>query len=413
MAWAGLPPRPADSDGKKWIFNPPPGWPEPPAGWQPPPEWRPATSWPPAPPGWNFWKLAKDSGRKRVSTFVKAMAATITLIATVTGTYLAYLAVRPHPATTADWVRQANAACDQEIGAMDESIFNGLAPSTTGQQDTSAQSSQVNRVNDMIGAVASLTKVVVDMDAEPTPGDSGASAVQAVLSSGHALVNSLNSFSYAAQDAVENTSTARLAQDYATEMTAYKQFQVNVVTWRKAIGKLGLNQCPFWTSGNPNVLPSQAQSTAPATPPPSQIPVLNGGEQQLVAKLNPDDLINCYGRPELEEDGVVAAVNCYTVRPGPAKHPLVVQFSDISAAQAWFSSNTAGYFDEDNCPAGHRLGTWSHDEVTAGMLGCTYTASGGFRMVWVIDGALIGVIADGTDGPTMYAWWENSAYIVS
>jgi hypothetical protein len=34
-------------------------------------------------------------------------------------------------------------------------------------------------------------------------------------------------------------------------------------------------------------------------------------------------------------------------------------------------------------------------------------------MVWVIDGALIGVIADGTDGPTMYAWWENSAYIVS
>jgi len=412
MAWAGLPPRPADSDDKKWIFNPPPGWPEPPAGWRPPPDWQPDTSWPPAPAGWDFWKAAGDSGRKRITTFAKALVGAITLIATVTGTYLAYLAVRPHPATTADWVRQANAACDQEIGAMDESIFNGLVPSTAGQPGTSTQSSQVSRVNGMIGAVASLTKVIGDMDAEPTPGDSGAPQVRAVLSSGHALVNSLNSFSYAAQDAVENTSATRLAHDYATEMTAYKQFQVNVVTWRRAVGKLGLNQCPFWTSGNPNLLPSQAPTTAPATPP-SQTAVLNDGEQQLVAKLNPNDLINCYGRPELEGGGVVAAVNCHTVIPGPTKQPLVVQFSDISAAQTWFSSNTAGYVDQDNCAAGHRLGTWSHDEVTAGMLGCTYTTSGGFRMVWVVDGALIGIIADGTDGSSMYTWWENSAYVVS
>jgi hypothetical protein len=413
MAWAGLPPRPADSKDAKWIFNPPPGWPEPPAGWQPPMGWRPDPSWPPAPAGWSFWKLAQDSGRKRVSTFVKAVAGTITLIATITGTYLTYLAVRGNPPTTANWVRQANAYCDQDIGALSESLFNGLVPAPPGQQGSSVQSSQVSKVSALIGAVASLSKLVGDMAALPTPGDSRAPQVQDVLNSGHALVNSLNSFSYAAQNAVENTPGTTLAQDYASELTAYKQILTNVVAWRKAIGTLGLNRCPFWTSGNPNVLPTPAQTTAPPTLQPGQTAVLSHGEQQLVNQLSPNDLTNCYGRPDQEGGGIVAAVNCYTVAPGPTKHPLVVQFSDIAAAQMWFSNNTTGYVDQGDCPGGHKLGTWTHNEVDAGMLGCTYTTSGGFRMVWVIDEALIGVIADGSNGSTMWTWWQNWAYVIA
>jgi hypothetical protein len=412
MVWAGLPPRPADSGNTKWILNLPPGWPEPPAGWQPPPGWKPDPSWPPAPPGWYFWKPAPEPARKRISTFVKAAAGTITLIATITGTYLAYLAVRPDPATTATWVRQANSVCDQEIGAMSQSIFNGLAPSAAGPQGSSVQASQVSKVSALIGAVASLTKVIGEMDALPTPGDSRVPQVRDVLSSGHALVNSLNSFSYAAQDSVETTSPASIAKDYATEVTAYKKFQVNIVTWRKAIGRLGLNQCPFWTSGNPNVLPSPPQTIAPPATQPGQTAVLSYAEQQLANRLNASDLNRCYGQPGAESADIVAAVNCYTVTSGPTKQPLVVQFSDISAAQAWFSRNTTGYVDQNDCAGGHRLGTWTHNEVNAGMLGCTYTTSGGFRMVWVIDGGLVGVIADGSNGSTMYSWWLHSAYVL-
>jgi hypothetical protein len=48
----------------------------------------------------------------------------------------------------------------------------------------------------------------------------------------------------------------------------------------------------------------------------------------------------------------------------------------------------------------------------AGPLGCLFTG-GYLRVVWVIDSALIGVIADGSSGSTVYTWWTNSAYLAS
>ena len=92
------------------------------------------------------------------------------------------------------------------------------------------------------------------------------------------------------------------------------------------------------------------------------------GEQQLVNALNPEDLTNCTSPPDLENNEVVAAVNCQAVEQGPTDRPLVVQFSDIDSAQAWFSNNTAGYFDRGDCAAGYKLGTWSYKYVVAGPL---------------------------------------------
>jgi hypothetical protein len=34
-------------------------------------------------------------------------------------------------------------------------------------------------------------------------------------------------------------------------------------------------------------------------------------------------------------------------------------------------------------------------------------------MVWAADTSLIGVVADGTNGATMYSWWTNWAYVLS
>jgi RsiW-degrading membrane proteinase PrsW (M82 family) len=58
MTFTSSPQERAGSEGTKWVFNVPPGWPAPPAGWQPQPGWQPDPSWPPAPAGWEFWRPA-------------------------------------------------------------------------------------------------------------------------------------------------------------------------------------------------------------------------------------------------------------------------------------------------------------------------------------------------------------------
>lgn len=116
----------------------------------------------------------------------------------------------------------------------------------------------------------------------------------------------------------------------------------------------------------------------------------------------------------MEGGSIVAAVSCQTVEAGPTTQPLVVQFSNIESALAWFSNNTVGFVDHDDCADGYKLGTWTHNYIVTGPLGCSsYTNNGDFRIVWVIDNSLIGVIAEGSYGPTTYAWWMDSAYLVS
>lgn len=407
MASANMPPRPEESKQAKWIFNPPPGWWVPPIGWQPPPGWQPDPSWPPAPPGWNFWRPAEKPQRRRVSNLVKAVVGTITLVATVAGAYYGYKAWKDSQPTTVGWTRDANADCEQDIGSYNESVFTGLVSSPATQSEGSAQSSQVDKVSAFVAAVGDLSKLVGDLAALQIPQDSQTPEVQAVLSSGNALLDNLQTFSGAAQAAVENTPGTTLAQDLATEKAAYQQFDKNLVVWRKAIGALGLTQCPFWVS-NPNA----PLTTAPATTP-SPVSSLSPAEQQLVDQLNPNDLDNCTSRPAQEGGDVVAAVNCDSVQTGPSLRPLVVQFSDLNAAEEWFDSNTTGFVDQDDCAAGYRLGTWTHDYAVSGLLGCAYLNGTDFRMVWILDNSLIGVIADGTNGQVMYDWWTDSAYVTS
>jgi hypothetical protein len=404
MASESFPPRPADTKHGKWIFNPPPGWPTPPTGWEPEPDWQPHASWPSPPAYWNFWKLAEDSGKPRVSSFVKAIAGVLTLAATIAGTYFTYLAVRPHPVTSASWVSKANAACDQDSGAVVQSIFDASAASSS--------SSQESRISALVSAAAGLSKLVGDMAALPTPQDSRAPEVQAVLSSGRAMFNSLDNYEFAVQNSPTNAPGTTISQNSGNESSAFKSVLSAIIAWRKAIGTLGLTQCPFWTAGNPSTLP---EPSPPATSPiPQQSPVIlyNAGEQQLVKELNPNDLTNCTGKPALEINGIVAAVNCQAVETGPTLQPLVVQFSNIESAQAWFNNNTVSFTDEGNCADGYRLGPWTWNGIDSGVLGCSYTSDDDFRMVWVIGNALIGVIADGSDGSTMYAWWKNSAYVI-
>jgi len=48
------------SNGPKYKFNPPPGWPAPPDGWIPPKDWTPDPAWPAAPDGWQLWVIDRE-----------------------------------------------------------------------------------------------------------------------------------------------------------------------------------------------------------------------------------------------------------------------------------------------------------------------------------------------------------------
>jgi hypothetical protein len=403
MTPIGIPARPADSKKRTWVFNPPPGWPAPPEKWEPEAGWLPDPVWPSPPPGWEFWRPVSRRPRRGPTFYVKAAAGVLTFAATITGTYLAFKG-QPTTFTAASWERQANAACDQDAGALNLSIFNGLAPSAATQGGTSVQASFASKVSAFVSATGNLSKVVGDLAALQTPKDGHEVQVEAVISSGNGLVNNMNTLSNALTAVVDQSSSvATILPQVITDM---RRVTSSVVIWQKAIKPLNLRQCPFWVN-NPNLTPT-AVPTVPSTPASS----LTAGEQQLTSRLNQSILAGCTGDPALEGNGIAAAVYCRTVAAGPTQQPLIVQFADSSSAQRWFANNTAGFTRGSSCADGQWLGTWNHNNVVAGMLGCTYT-NNGLRIVWGIDNALIGMTAYGSDSAAMYQWWTNSAYLIT
>lgn len=421
MASAGIPPRPRDSNGSTWVFRPPPDWPVPPAGWQPSAGWRPDPSWPPPPAGWDFW-VPVPGGRKppRFSALVKAIAGTLTFAATIAAAYFAFRS-QPHSPTTAGWVTQANAVCERDIGPLQMSSFDAALPAsdqTTGQ-NVSAGQQTARHLRDLIATEGSLSKMNGELAALQMPQDNRAPAVQAVLHSGSVLVSSMDNFSGAMQSALDSSSAVSAAQ-IATEVRDADVVLVHVVAWERAIRVLGLRSCPYWTASPPSVAPTVAPPTAPVATPTAPVTTQTGpsssltaGELQLADRLSSNDLANCVGRPDLETGDVVAAINCQSVQAGPSERPLVVQFANAGGALAWFQDNTADFVNHGDCAAGYEVGTWNHDGLLEGPWGCAYTSGSDFRMVWVADTSLIGVVADGTNGATMYSWWTNWAYVLS
>jgi hypothetical protein len=414
MASAGIPPRPADSKGKSWVFKTPPGWPVPPDGWEPPDGWSPKPSWPPPPAGWEFWSLAPGRKRPGLSFYVKATAGILSLAATIAGTYFAFRS-QPQSPTTAGWVTQANAACDRDIGSLKMSLFEGSLPAgdQTAGQNASAGQQKASRLGDMIAVEGALSKINGDLAALPIPGDSRAPAVQAALRAGTALVTSLDTYSDAAQAVIDNSGTASAAQ-LAAETQNENAVLSSEFTWQKAIAALGLTQCPFWTAHPPSAAPTVTPQAAPATTPPAAPSAsLTAAEQQLAGRLSSSDLTDCVGRPDQEINGIVAAVNCQSAQFGPTKSPLVVQFADAAAAQSWFQGNTTGFVDDDDCADGRQLGTWNHTGFFEGPWGCGYLGNGDFRIISVANTPLVGLIADGSNGSIMYSWWKNWGYVLS
>jgi hypothetical protein len=412
MGYTGLPRRPTDSKRTSWIFHPPGNWPQPPDGWEPPPGWQPDPAWPPAPDGWKFWVPQRH--RRGLSFYVKAGAGFITFVATVAAAYFGFRS-QPATFTTSDWVRQANASCDQDVGALRLSFFDGLLPAsatTAGQTSSSAQR-LTTTTQDWIAEEGILSTQVGHLSAIQTPHDARARLIPAVLSTGNTLAARMDDFAAGIQSYIDGKIS--LTQASAEEVQNGDHVLTALRAWQEALQPLGLTHCA-WYSSNPattpaTLAPSPVTSSSPVAPPAGS-PALSPAEEQLASQLNPGDLANCTGRPAAETNGITAALNCQTIAAGPTLRPLVVQFSSTTAAASWFSGETSGFMDRDDCVDGYKLGSWTHEGVLAGPLGCAYVSNGDFRMVWIIDSSLVGVIADGTSGQVMTEWWDSWCYVI-
>ncbi len=346
MASADIPPRPANSEGTTWVFVAPPGWPSPPTDWKPQAGWKPDPSWPPAPAGWEFWRPAgygipptsgsagkaeegsagKEGGdeparpkRRRVSPLVKIVAGVVTFAATIAGTYLAFQS-RPKSFTTADWARQANAACERDTGDLALSLSDGLISVTHLLTGQASSTDRQTTVHSLIADAGALDKMLGDLRGLQTPVNNPA-VVAAVLKTGNAVVSNLGTISVDMQTALMGVpdSQGRALRTVIAELgdTLNTEWRTAIPAWQKAIKAAGLTQCPLWVP-HPNPTPTLGPVALPTTPagqissPPTPTP-LSYSEQQLVSQLNPSDLASCTRRPDEEVGGVVAAVNCSPV----------------------------------------------------------------------------------------------------
>lgn len=66
-----------------WLWNNPPGWPEPPPGWLPPKNWVPQPEWPQPPADWNYYidenTIRKPAGENTLQSAIESLSKLATL----------------------------------------------------------------------------------------------------------------------------------------------------------------------------------------------------------------------------------------------------------------------------------------------------------------------------------------------
>ena len=188
---------------------------------------------------------------------------------------------------------------------------------------------------------------------------------------------------------------------------------VVLLSWQQALKALTLSHCAFWAdspaSAPATLAPPSAAPSPPQTTPPAPLSPFDPGEQQLVSVLDPADLTNCVGRPALEGGGVLAAIT-QTVSPGPT---FVPWSSSSRTSRPPTHRSTPAQPASLTIRTAWRAPSWADGRTTACRQAhwAAPTSGGDFRMVWLIDNSLIGVVADGTNGTVLNDWWSNWCYV--
>lgn len=402
------------SPGKRYRFNPPPGWPAYPPEWVPPPGWQPDPRWPPAPPGWPFWsEIEPPKPRRRLVRAIQIGAAVITFTATVVGLAIA-IEGRPKAVRLADWTPKANAACEKAFGDILQPILTALPQMSqeyAAMQAGSTDTDRVSRIAQQMGTIAgAFRKLTADLEGIEAP--KGDTTIPKFIQTGRdistgfgALASMFTDFAMGKADTASMTNGAQAMQNlFGTSMT----------DWSRLSDQLKLDQCKLFaatgTSGS-----SPSPSAGPVTTGPGQ---LTRAEQALVTRIKAGVLVQCVPSPANEVGDVVAAVNCRTAQPGPTKQPLVMQFSGVSGMNQWMSQRGNGITTAAGaqCPDGGYNARWTSSVTNnqrAGQLVCQQVSADDFQIVWSLDSGNVVVIADGSDADSLYQWWTSNAYLIA
>jgi hypothetical protein len=398
--------------GKRYRFNSPPGWPTYPPEWVPPPGWRPDPSWPPPPPGWPFWsEIAPPQNRQRrpLNRIVQVGVAVVSFIATVVG-LVAAIHSWPKGVTEADWAKKANQTCEKYQGDIMQPLLTVSPQLSQLQQGGNADTNQLVQISVQVGSISgAFSKLTSDMEGIEAPKND--QNINDLIKTSQDI-----SAEFAALAAVVNRAAMKQTtdSDAASVNQADKRFNdVSLLAWDSLSTTLHMDQCVQLTS-------QLADTSTPASTSPSPSPAqLTAAQQSLAAQLRTSVLTSCIAAPIQLPPGVVAALDCQAVATGPTKLPLVMQFSNLTAMNSWLKSGWEAGITQPMgtvCSDGDYQQQWQSQltpNLRAGELVCVQAGTNDFRMAWTFDSAAVMVTAQGTDGATLYQWWQKNAYLLA
>ena len=401
--------------GSRYRFNAPPGWPTYPPDWVPPPGWQPDPAWPPAPPGWPFWSPVEAPPAKpqrRLSRAVQVIVAVVGFIATVTGLGFA---LQDHFKTPglADWTTKANSVCVKRYGdvltplvTVYPQMVAELAAMQAGAGDSTRERDIATQLAGLAGAFGNMTSELRDI-----PQPKGNKDIPDLVRAGEDISKEFGTLS----TMMSNSAAGQVTMDNlkAGAQSLQLMSATSMPAWARLSQRLKLDQCQGF--GVPAGVASP--TSAPVAPSPTAAQ-LTAAEQSLVGRLRSTVLVGCVPSTANETGQVVAAVNCRTALPGPTKQPLVMQFSSLDATNAWMARYAGGiaFGSVGSCANGPYNNQWTSPatgNARVGQLVCNPASTGGFQLAWSFDTASVVVLADGTDGPSLYQWWTGNAYLIT
>jgi hypothetical protein len=338
-------------------------------------------------------------------------------IATVAGAVFAYFAIPHSPSPTmTQWRQEAESVCGRNAGDLRQPIRTVL-PKVVGVMvaGKAGKTMDPNQLADILGSLGNvsdgLRKLAGDLRVIKAP-RSAKRDIDGLLKNTEDL-----------SDVFNVMSTVVNVYLTGTKLSAGKIEQMNAAigtwaplskSWAKRTADLRIPRCTPLVDVVDSSSPGQSD---PAEVPPADPSQFTQPERLLANRIKSSVLNQCVPARSEESATILAAINCGSVKPGPTKNPLVLQFASWEDLSAWatrWSTNMKAAGDA-NCASGSYTDRWTSTAVNGRQVGdlvCKKISDTEFRMAWTFDEEAIAVIADGSTGESLVAWWKGNAYLI-
>lgn len=407
---------PQNWGGQQPFWNPAHGWGAQPGlrpQVPPPPQGPPPLSQGPPPPPQG----PPPGGRRSPLAVVGAI---IVGIATVAGAVFAFFAIPASNAPTmAQWRQEAESVCGRDAGDLRQPIRTVLPKvAAVLKSQQAGKTMDPNQLQDILASLGKvsdgMSKLAGELKVIKAP-RSAKPPIGALISDAEKLSDVFNAMTIVVNVVVTGVKVGdeQVRQTSATIETWAPLSK----SWANRTADLRIPQCALLVdvvneSASPYVW--QSGSADDPSPGPAQF---TQPERLLANRIDSSNLKHCVPARSEESERILAAINCEPAKSGPTKNPLVMQFASWEEMNAWatrWSANMKATGGE-NCVSGQYAKRWRSEVVNdrqVGDLVCKRISDTEFRIAWTFDDKSIAVIADGSTGESLVAWWKSNAYVV-